>query len=560
MLASLTVQNFAIIDNINIDFHSGLTVLTGETGAGKSLIIDAIGLLFGNRASSNMIRLGASKAIVEGVFVDCGQKVMDIISENGLDSLDDNMIVVRREISDTGKSIIRINGMVVTLHTLNEIAYYLADIHTQLDTKKLFDVDNYVEFIEDSNSLAILKEYQEVLKKFKTAKNTYLDKLSQIKSDADNLDYLKYQLNELENANLLNNELSDIEEELDVLNNYEHIYQILTDIKKTFQSNNIVGEIYNIKQNLGKIKDLKENYSNSYNTLDNLYYELEALEEDLLASANNLEFDEKRFDKLNERMSYLKELMRKHHMSYDELLKYRDDLKKRILLSTQDEFVTDDLKQEVIKCYEELKTVTIKLTNKRKENALKVTGNILETLKSLYLEKVILDIRFNDYEFIDSLTDDFFTTNGADLVNFFISFNVGEPLKELSKVASGGEMSRVMLAFKVHLLNNLELSTMIFDEIDTGVSGVVAKGMADKLRVISKNTQVLSITHLPIVAAAAVHHLYISKKEENGRTFTMIKELNYDERIEELAKMISSNKDDITSQRLAEDMINSYKK
>jgi DNA repair protein RecN (Recombination protein N) len=252
--------------------------------------------------------------------------------------------------------------------------------------------------------------------------------------------------------------------------------------------------------------------------------------------------------------------MRKHHMTYEELLKYRDELKIRINVSGQDEFMTEELKQDVIKSYEELKEITLKLTAKRQANALKVKEDILDTLKSLYLEKVILDIRFNEYQFNNPLTDDFFNNNGADIVSFYISFNVGEPLKEFSKVASDGEMSRVMLAFKVHLLNNLELSTMIFDEIDTGVSGVVAKGMADKLRVISKNTQVLSITHLPIVAAAAKHHLYISKKVENERTFTLIKELNYDERIEELAKMISSNKDDITSQRLAEDMINSYKK
>lgn len=560
MLASLTVQNFAIIDNINIDFHNGLTVLTGETGAGKSLIIDAIGLLFGNRASSNMIRTGATKAIVEGVFIDCGKKVMNIISENGLDTLEDGMIVVRREISDNGKSLIRINGMVVTLHTLNEIAYYLADIHTQLDTKKLFDVDNYVEFIEDKISNDLLKNYQISLKKFKTARFNYFEKINQIKNDADNLDYLKYQLNELEKANLLENELTDIENELDVLNNYEHIYQILTDIKKTFQANNIVGEIYNIKQSLARIKDLSELYDKTYNNLDNLYYELEAVEDDLISKANNLEFDEKHFDNLNERYSYLKELMRKHHMTYEELLKYRDELKIRINVSGQDEFMTEELKQDVIKSYEELKEITLKLTAKRQANALKVKEDILDTLKSLYLEKVILDIRFNEYQFNNPLTDDFFNNNGADIVSFYISFNVGEPLKELSKVASGGEMSRVMLAFKVHLLNNLELSTMIFDEIDTGVSGVVAKGMADKLRVISKNTQVLSITHLPIVAAAAKHHLYISKKVENERTFTLIKELNYDERIEELAKMISSNKDDITSQRLAEDMINSYKK
>ncbi len=559
MLASLTVQNFAIIDNINIDFHNGLTVLTGETGAGKSLIIDAIGLLFGNRASGNMIRRGASKAIVEGVFVDCSKKVMDIIIENGLDTLDDGMIVVKREINENGKSLIRVNGMVVTLHQLNEIAYYLADIHTQLDTKKLFDVDNYVDFIDDLESLTIQKEYLEKLKKFKNARITYLEKIKRIQEDADNLDYLKYQLNELENANLLENELEDIEKELDELNNYEHIYQNLADIKSSFQTNNIIGEIYSIKQNLSKIKDLSDSYNKTYEILENLYYELEAVEEDLVLKANSLEFDEKRFDKLNERFAYIKELMRKHRMSYDDLLEYRDNLKERVNTSLNNEVFLEDLKQEVINYYEELKEVTTKLTNKRKASAFKIKEDIINTLKTLYLEKVVLDIRFNDYKYVDPFKDDFFLNNGADIVNFYISFNVGEPLKELSKVASGGEMSRVMLAFKVHLLNNLELSTMIFDEIDTGVSGVVAKGMADKLRVISKNTQVLSITHLPIVAAAAKHHLYISKKYENDRTFTMIKELSYDERIEELAKMISSNKDDITSQRLAEDMINLYK-
>ena len=559
MLASLTVQNFAIIDNINIDFHNGLTVLTGETGAGKSLIIDAMGLLFGNRASASMIRSGMSKAIVEGVFVDCSKKVMDIIQEYGLDTLDEGMIVVKREISESGKSLIRVNGMVVTLHQLNEIAYYLADIHTQLDTKKLFDVDNYVSFIEDKESLEILNQYQLHLKNYQTAKKTYLKKLVEIKNDADNLEYLKYQLQELDNAALLENELYDIESEILELNNFENIYKNLTDIKTAFQSHNIVGEIYSIKQNLSKLKDYSDSYQKPYETIENLYYEFEAIEEELLSKTNSLEFDEKRLDQLNARYAFIKELMRKHHLSYEELLEFHQNLKKRIYDSEENECVTEDLLKEVEKAYASLKEVTLVLTNKRKNNAIDLKKNILNTLKTLYLEKVSLDIRFNEYIFQDALKDDFFNKDGADMVTFYISFNVGEPLKELSKVASGGEMSRVMLAFKVHLLNNLGLSTIIFDEIDTGVSGVVAKSMADKLRLISKKTQVLSITHLPIVASAAHHHLYISKKVQNERTYTMIKELNYDERIEEIAKMISSNKDDIISQRLAEDMIKSYK-
>lgn len=559
MLASLTVQNFAIIDNINIDFQKGFTVLTGETGAGKSLVIDAIGLLFGNRASSSMIRLGANKAIVEGVFTDCGKKVMDIIEEYGLDTLDDGMIVVKREINENGKSIIRINGSVVTLSQLSEVAYYLADIHTQLDTKKLFDVNNYVHFIDNVESLSILNKYQIALQNYKEALKNYENKATKLKEDAENLDYLKYQLQELDNASLIEGELDNIEQEINELNNYENIYKYLTDIKTSFSSNNIVAAIYNIKNILAKLKEYSDIYQKNYETSENLYYELQALEDELLAKNNNLEFDEARLDRLNSRYTLIKELMRKHRMSFDELLNYHSDLRVRIDSFEKNDLILQDYLKVVNETYHILKEITISLTNKRKENALVVKNNILNTLKSLYLEKVNLDIKFNEYTFQHELTDNIFKHDGADIVSFYISFNVGEPLKELSKVASGGEMSRVMLAFKVHLLNNLELSTIIFDEIDTGVSGVVAKSMADKLKIISKNTQVLSITHLPIVAAAADNHLYINKDVKNGRTYTTIKELTYDERIEELAKMISSQQNDIISQRLAEDMIKSYK-
>ncbi|MBQ8292772.1 MAG: DNA repair protein RecN [Bacilli bacterium] len=560
MLASLTVQNFAIIDNINIDFKKGLTVLTGETGAGKSLIIDAIGLLFGNRASSTMIRSGASKAIVEGVFTDCGEKVMNIISEYGLDSFDDGMIVVKREINDNGKSLIRINGSVVTLSQLSEVAYYLADIHTQLDTKKLFDVNNYVSFIDNQDSLKKLERYQELLKEYKNALNEYLEKSQSIKDDLENLDYLKYQLQELDKADLKDNELNDIENEITELNNFENIFKLLKDIKQAFSTNNIVSELYSIKQNLNKLKDYSDNYQKSFEECENLYYELEALEEDLLNKINNLEFDEARLDKLNARYAHIKELMRKHHMTFEELLSYHLDLKQRIDGFEKNDLTLEDYLKKVNVTYKELCNVTLELTNSRKKNAEVVKKNILETLKQLHLEKVNLDIRFNEYQFTDALNNNIFKNDGADLVNFYISFNVGEPLKELSKVASGGEMSRVMLAFKVHLLNNLGLSTIIFDEIDTGVSGVVARSMADKLKIISKDIQVLSITHLPIVASAADNHLYICKDVKDNRTFTAIKELTYDERVEEIAKMISSQANDITSQRLAEDMIKSYKK
>lgn len=559
MLASLTVQNFAIISNINIEFDKGLTILTGETGAGKSLIIDAIGLLFGNRASTSMIRSGCTKAIVEGVFIDCGSKVMDIIKKYDLDSLDEGVIVVRREINENGKSLIRVNGAVVTLNQLSEITYYLADIHTQLDTKKLFDVHNYVNFIDDTTSLEILDEYHNRLNLYKNNLKLYYDKKNQIEADAENLDYLKYQLNELNSASLVANELEEIENKIKELNNYEHIYKGLSSVKNAFSDNDIVGSLYLVKQNLAKLKDLSDSYQNIFETSENLYYELEALEEDVIAKCSNLEFDEKTLDKLNSRYSLIKELMRKHRKSFDELIEYQNELNERVNNFEKNDILLEDYYKNVVSSYNNLKEVTSLLTNIRMKNAKKLKDNILETLKSLYLEKVQLDIKFNEYTFKNELDDTIFKEDGADLVSFYISFNVGEPLKDLSKVASGGEMSRVMLAFKVHLLKNLGLSTIIFDEIDTGVSGTVAKSMADKLKIISKDTQVLSITHLPIVASAADNHLFINKQIEDNRTITSIRQLSYEERIEEIAMMISSQRNDITSQRLAEDMIKSYK-
>ena len=457
MLASLTVQNFAIISNINIEFDKGLTILTGETGAGKSLIIDAIGLLFGNRASTSMIRSGCTKAIVEGVFIDCGSKVMDIIKKYDLDSLDEGVIVVRREINENGKSLIRVNGAVVTLNQLSEITYYLADIHTQLDTKKLFDVHNYVNFIDDTTSLEILDEYHNRLNLYKNNLKLYYDKKNQIEADAENLDYLKYQLNELNSASLVANELEEIENKIKELNNYEHIYKGLSSVKNAFSDNDIVGSLYLVKQNLAKLKDLSDSYQNIFETSENLYYELEALEEDVIAKCSNLEFDEKTLDKLNSRYSFIKELMRKHRKSFDELIEYQNELNERVNNFEKNDILLEDYYKNVVSSYNNLKEVTSLLTNIRMKNAKKLKDNILETLKSLYLEKVQLDIKFNEYTFKNELDDAIFKEDGADLVSFYISFNVGEPLKDLSKVASGGEMSRVMLAFKVHLLKNLGL-------------------------------------------------------------------------------------------------------
>lgn len=559
MLTTLTVKNFAIIDNITIDFSKGFTVLTGETGAGKSLIIDAIGLLFGNRASPSMIRTGFNKAIVEGVFEECSKKVKQLLETYGIDELDDDIVVIKREINDTGKSITRINGLVVTLNQLEQLANMMADIHTQNDTKKLFDVNNYVLFMEDKESLKILEDYSNLLKEYKETLKKYEELKKSSEDDLANLDFLKFRRDELVRADLKIDEVEQIEQELYTLNNFETIFKNITAIKEALNEHDIVNGLYDIKHLLDKVVEFNPELQKYQTSIENAYYEMEDFE-NVITRAKELEFDENRLNELNARMSLISDIKRRYQKDVPELLDYLKELDYKVNNFELYDLLIEEARQKVILTYEQLKTITLTLTKKRQVNAEGLKKNIQATLQDLCLDKVQLEIVFKPYDLTNPFDSTTFKSNGADVVDIMISFNYGEPLKELSKVASGGEMSRIMLAFKTHILTNMHLSTMIFDEIDTGVSGEVAHAIAEKMQSISKTTQVLAITHLPMVTAAADEHMFIAKEVSNNRTVTSIRKLNYEERIEEIAKMISSSKTDITAQRLAEDMINNFKK
>lgn len=558
MLTTLTVQNFAIIDNLMIDFSEGFTVLTGETGAGKSIIIDAIGLLLGDRASTSMIRVGAKKAIVEGVFAGCDEKITSILDEFGIE-VADNEIIIRREISENGKSTIRINGILSTLSQLEAITKHLADIHTQEDNKKLFDTLNYVELIDDESSLAILESYKIALGNYKAALKEY-NRLKNVSSnELDKQDYLKYRLKELDNANLKFGEIDQLEYEATSLNNYDNIFKNLSLIKTTFDENNIVESLYNVKNYLEKLASYDDKYNNYLEVLNDCYFNLDDLSQEMANKLNHLEYDEKRLDEINARIGVIQSLLFKYHMNLEDLIEYRESLRKDIEQFEAYDYYLEKAEKEVISSHQELVHVAKALTTKRFNNAHSLTESIRETLKDLYLEKVQLEIVFQDANYQDPFEGSAFKNNGADTINIMISFNVGEPMKELSKVASGGEMSRVMLAIKTHLIKNLSLSTMIFDEIDTGISGDVAQAVAMKMKKISQNTQVLSITHLPIVAAAADHHFYISKNLKDDRTITSIKELDQNERVKCIAKMLSATASEEVSATLASEMVNNYK-
>lgn len=547
------MKNFAIIDNIEVKFDDGFSTITGETGAGKSLIIDAIGVLLGNKTSSTMVRNGQTKAIIEGVFTNLSTKTSQLLDDLGIKH--QNAIIIRREIGLNGKTNSKINNKTITINQLADIGYTIADIHTQNDTKKLFDEKNYLSFIDDQETLKLLNEYlflrsyyQDLFKKYENIQN----EISNYQKDQE---FLTYQYQKLVNANLKKSELEKLENELIIMNNYEIIFQNLQKIKKLFNDHNINEQLYLIYSTLEKLSFYDSKYKEDVSTVNNSYFELKEIEQKISEKLNNIEFDNNYFNQVNERIKFLNNLCVENHRNIDDLILYKDQLKEKITMLEDSSFYIDEIKKKLDQAYEQTKKKANQLTLKRIENAKNLTNDIKESLNDLMLEKVRIEIKFTSLlKEKYSLTS--FPKNGVDKISILISFNPGEPLKDLSKIASGGEMSRVMLALKTHLLKNLELSTIIFDEIDSGISGETAYQVAKKLKLISQYSQVLAITHLPIVASCAANQFYIYKEFDESSTKTLIKKLQYNERIEVLSKLISPIDQSEYSKVIAKQMLN----
>ena len=557
MLQQLTVNNFAIIDNILIEFENHLNVLTGETGAGKSLIIDAIGLLLGDRSSSQMIRTGEEKASVEGVFIDYNEEIDQLLAEFGIDQMD--YLVIRRDILKNGKSISRINGYIVTLNQLLAISNLLADIHTQQDTKKLFDTHNYVDFIDTDDILKKIHQYQEMRKVYLQNLKEYQKLVDDFSKSQENLDFYQYRLHELQSLNLDLDEIAKLEEELVILNNFDTINHQYSEINDLFNNGDLLNNLYNIKQGLIKLSNVSPEYQNMAEIVDSCYYDLEDIAQTINNNLSHLEFDSKRLDYINDRLNSIREIERKYRMDVTGLIAYQEELAAMISNVDQSDFLINQAKDKVLTSFNDLVAISQEISAMRKLSSEKLLNNINKTLKDLCLDKVRLQIIVSEANISDPFVSTCFKDKGINEVEFLISFNVGEELRPLAKVASGGEMSRIMLALKTHLLENMKLSTVIFDEIDSGISGEVALAVANKIKEISKQTQVLAITHLGIVAAAADQHLFVSKAIKNDKTYTLVEKLNQDERIAKIAEMVSSTNNDLTSLLVAEGMINKFK-
>ena len=537
MLIQLNIKQFGIIESATIELKNGLTVLSGETGAGKSMILAAISQLSGQRTSTSYIRYGEEKASVEGVFdFPKNKEVINIFKDLDLD-LEDEVIIIRRDIYSSGKSVCRINGTIVNLSTLKKVAVYLLDMHEQHDNQILLVEKNHLNLIDSFNKEEIKKvrtEYKEKYKEYKVVTEK-IENLKQQESDIlQKVDFLKFQYQELTQMKLKKDEDISLEKDIDYLENFEKVNTLAYSITDGIDGEyGILSKLAGIKSNLGELSRYNSNFEEKYEEITNLYYILDDLKYEVSSYTDDIEYDEEKLDRLIFRMDKIKNLEKKYSRSLNDLIIIREEIKEELEELENYEENYDKYIVEQKNILAELKSLGDKLTTIRKKTAQKLESLIQEELKFLYMDKSTIKVDFKDKEY---------ASDGKDDVRILISANLGEPLKSLSKVASGGELSRVMLALKIIFSRSIEATSIIFDEIDTGVSGRVSQRMAEKMYQLGVGSQILCISHLPQTTALADTNLLISKEVIDKRTLTSIKELDRQQKIEEVARMISGDK------------------
>ena len=549
MLVNLNVKNFAIIDNINVTFKDGMTVLTGETGAGKSLIIDAIGLLFGKRASMDMIRSGEDKATIEGAFSDYDSEITKILDEIGIDYQDEAYLTIKREIYASGKSVCKINNQTCNLSQLAEISEFIGDIHCQEDTIGLINPKNYLRFLNNNDIEKIADEYAKSYNEYKANLASYKELLKKNEESKAKEDFLKYNLKEYSMAKLDINEEVSLKQEASNMANYEKMVSDVKEINDVYNSDSL-SSLYQVVKSLDRLAKYDEAYLELKKNFEEAYYNLEAIFEDDKLRLSNFEYDEDRLDQINNRLLVYSDFKRKYKKDIKELIEYFEGIKKELDFIENYDVYLEDAKKKLDLSLNTTYNLGLKLHDARSQVAKLLEEDVKNNLVDLQLKNALFEIRFNE------ISKDNLYKDGLDQIDFLVTFNKGEPLKPLSKVASGGELSRFMLAIKTSLGKSLPLQTKIFDEIDHGVSGAVAFAIGKKISSIAKSSQVLCITHLPQVASIANHQLNISKYVDGDRTYSVVNELTDEERIIEIAKMISNGNVTNASIETAKELLN----
>lgn len=530
MISTLHIKNIGIIDDLNIDLNEGLNVLTGETGAGKTLIIDSLGIISGGRFSKEMIRKGETNSFVE----------ICMYEPENENSIDGN-IIVSREINLNGKNMCKINGRMVTVNELKNFMNKFIEIHGQNDNQSLLDNKFHLKYLDGyigDELLKIKKQYKEQYKRYLEIKRELKANYGDEKERERKLDLLKYQVNEIKEANLKENEEDKLEEKRKMIINSEKISQNLNEADIAIGENSIDNLNVAIRA-LEKIENIDNVYEKISSNLKNIYYELQEISRDISNYKDEIYFDEEERNEVEERLDLIYSLKRKYGNNIKEIIDYKNEIQEEIEhIENLDEY-NSKLKKELKQIKNEMTKLSEEMNKLRNNYGKKLSQNINNVLEELEMKnaKINIHVNYNEEEYFE---------NGKDEVEFYIRTNLGEDEKPLSKIASGGEMSRIMLAIKKVLADTDKMPVLIFDEIDTGISGKAANAVAEKLNGISKNHQVLCISHLPSIAAMADYNYFISKKVINERTNTNIKLLNEKEILEEIARISSGEINETT--------------
>lgn len=539
MILELYMKNCALIEELRLDIDKNLNILTGETGSGKSIIIGALGLCLGGKYDRSFLRKGTEKGLVEALFDVNNQKLKEKLLENGIDIEEDNQIIISKEIFDDGKSISRINGRNVKVSFLKEISNYLIDIHGQHQNQVLFDKDTHIDFLDLFGEELLYEsksDYEKTYIEYNEVKKA-LNVLTENKDDMQiqrEIDLIKFQINEIESANLNENEYEDLLKQRDVYRNGEKIFNNLNNAYLNLYDGSInsVDLISKSLGDLGAIAQYDEKLNDYNETIERIMYELQDISRDIRNYKENIDFSPYELEQIEQRVDEINTLRRKYGDTIEEILAYKDKINERLdEILNRDEKV-EELKLKLKKVEDILVIKAEKLTQKRKEVARNLQEKLLYELKSLNMKNVVFEVSFGKSTF---------NAKGQDDIEFMISFNLGEDIKPIYKVASGGEMSRFMLAFKTILADIDEIDTLVFDEIDTGISGIAAQIVGEKLSLIAKKKQIICITHLPQIAANADTHYCIEKKTSNERTFTVISRLDDNQRKDEIARLIAGS-------------------
>ena len=532
MISTLHIKNIGIIDDLSIDLNEGLNVLTGETGAGKTLIIDSLGIISGGRFSKEMIRKGETNSFVE----------ICMYEPENENSIDGN-IIVSREINSNGKNMCKINGRMVTVNELKNFMGKFIEIHGQNDNQSLLDNKFHLKYLDGFIGDKIIdtkKQYKEKYEKYLEIKQELKNNYGDEKERERKLDLLRYQFNEIEESNLKVNEEDNLEEKRKLMLNSEKISKNLNEADIAIGESSIDSINVAIRA-LEKIENIDKKYEDISSNLKNIYYELQEISRDISEHKEDVYFDEQERNEVEERLDLIYNLKRKYGNDVQEILNYKDEIEAEINhIENLDEY-NNKLKKELKHLKQEMTTLAEKMHELRNEYGKVLSININKVLEDLEMKNANINIHvdYNEEEFFE---------NGKDIVEFYITTNLGEDEKQLAKIASGGEMSRIMLAIKKVLADTDKMPVLIFDEIDTGISGKAAGAVAEKLNGISKNHQVLCISHLPSIAAIADYNYFISKRVINERTNTNIKLLNEKETLEEIARISSGEINEATIQ------------